>query len=336
MDTARQGGGPSPAALLDRVDARDPRSAELVRAILAHAAGAQDAELHNRLLRQMVIAYADSQKELMRLNRELARRQRQIDRDLTAAAGIQQSLLPQVAPVAPHLKVAWKFDPCDQVGGDIFNLFMLDEHHLGAYMLDVSGHGVPAALLTVSVVQTLQPAGTEFTKRRLDRPPYYEIIGPGEVLAGLNREYPFERFEKYLSIVYLVIDTRTGRLTYSNGGHPPPVLLRRDGSVQALDQGGGIIGIQAAAAFDTGEQTLASGDRLVIYTDGVTEHTRDQEEAFGLQRLIDVAQDCSDRRPEAILATLHAAVLAFDPGRRPRDDISLLALAFDPPGGGPD
>jgi sigma-B regulation protein RsbU (phosphoserine phosphatase) len=96
-------------------------------------------------------------KEVMEANEELMRKQRRLNEDLEAAAGIQQSLLPQGAPDMENVAVAWRFMPCESIGGDIFNVIRLDETHWAIYMLDVSGHGVPSALVTVSVSQMLHP-----------------------------------------------------------------------------------------------------------------------------------------------------------------------------------
>ena len=197
-------------------------------------------------------------------------------------------------------------------------------------MLDVSGHGVPAALLTVSVHQALQPTGSEFTKRPIAQPPYYEIMSPGDVCRALDSEYPFERFEKYFSIFYTVIDTRTGQLSYSSAGHPPAVLQKSDGRIEILESGGGIIGLNVPEPFETGTALMTSGDRLIIYTDGITEHYNHQDEPFGMERLCKTLERYADRGLNESLAVLFDAVSNFEPGYLPQDDISLLALRFDP------
>lgn len=311
----------------------NPESAAFVKAALEQASRFLDVRVQNRLLKQLIIGYAESHKELLRLTRELEDRQRQIEQDLAAAAGIQQSLLPRVAPQLPDVKVSWQFLPSQPVGGDIFNLFMLDEHRIGVYMLDVSGHGVPAALLTVSVYQTLQPSGSNFIKRRTSRPPHYRIIAPGDVMRALEQMYPFERFEKYFSIFYAVIDIRTGGVAYCNAGHPPPLLFGKNGRIQPLDRGGGIIGVRTPESFETANVTLSAGDRLFIYTDGITEHANRQEETFGLDRLIGSIAAGRDKPLNTVLDAVCDAVRSFEPGKPPSDDISLLALAFEPESG---
>lgn len=130
-------------------------------------------------------------------NEELLKKQGALDEDLKAAAGIQRTLLPQEPPDAGIVDVAWQFIPCERIGGDIFNMVQLDETHWGIYMLDVSGHGVPSALVTVSASQILQPQKGLLLKKVTNVPPFYEIVSPAEVLNLLDQEYPIERFNKF-------------------------------------------------------------------------------------------------------------------------------------------
>ncbi|MBW1784321.1 MAG: response regulator, partial [Deltaproteobacteria bacterium] len=182
-------------------------------------------------------------KEVMEANEELVRRQERLDEDLEAAAGIQRSLLPEKPPDMENMAVAWRFMPCERIGGDIFNVVRLDETHWGIYMLDVSGHGVPSALVTVSASQMLHPHKGLLLKKTIKPPPYYQILSPAEVLNLLDREYPIERFNKYFTITYLIVDVKARRISYSNAAHPAPILLRKDGTLELLDKGGTIIGM---------------------------------------------------------------------------------------------
>ncbi len=222
--------------------------------------------------------------ELIRTNIELTNKQKTLDEDLKAAAGIQRSLLPRAIPDIKNLTIAWKFIPSYMIGGDIFNVFRLDEDHVGLYMIDVSGHGVPSALITVSVSQMLQPDSGYTTKRKIDAPPGYEIVPPKTVLQTLDHEYPIDRFDKYFTIVYMIIDTKNGTLTYSSAAHPPPVILRRRGGLELLDKGGTIIGLDGLVPFDEGEKVLQQGDRIILYTDGVAEYQNNDGKSFGEDR----------------------------------------------------
>ena len=198
-------------------------------------------------------------RELIGANEELVRKQDKLDEDLKAAAGIQRSLLPQSIPEVAALDMAWRFMPCDRIGGDIFNVVRLDEDHWGIYMLDVSGHGVPSALVSVSVSQMLHAQHDRLLKKNTKEAPYYEIVPPSQVLNALDREYPIDRFDKYFTMSYIIINTQSNSITYSNAAHPPPVLLHRDGELELLEKGGTIIGMGGVLPFEEGTVRVRPG-----------------------------------------------------------------------------
>ena len=132
------------------------RNNQLIKALLEYSANEKGNDINKRLLRELISKYALAEKQLRSFNNELIEKDQRLDLDLKAAAEIQKSLLPQNTFEVENLEIAWKFEPCEHMGGDIFNIFQIDSEHLGIYMLDVSGHGVPAAMITVSVSQFLQ------------------------------------------------------------------------------------------------------------------------------------------------------------------------------------
>jgi sigma-B regulation protein RsbU (phosphoserine phosphatase) len=267
-------------------------------------------------------------KEILDANRSLKEKQRRLDEDLRAAAGIQRSLLPQKLPVSEELAMAWKFLPSEVIGGDIFNVLRLDDSTLALYMIDVSGHGAPAALVTVSVAQALQPHTDGPLKRRTGRPPYYQIRGPRKVLEFLEREYPLERFGMSFTILYALVDASTGRMTYSSAGHPPPVLLHGDGGLELLEKGGPMIGLQSGLPFAEGRMTLAPGDVLLLYTDGVLEMQNLDGAMYGLERLCGLLRGLAGQPVGAILDGVVGDLRAFGGNALLRDDVSLLGLEY--------
>lgn len=283
-------------------------------------------EVLARVLNQLKIRRLT--KELIRTNIDLTDKQKRLDDDLKAAAGIQQSLFPRKMPDVKNLAIAWRFMPSYMIGGDIFNVFRLDESHVGLYMIDVSGHGVPSALITVSVSQTLNPDSGNVTKRKVAWSPGYEIISPREVLETLDREYPIERFDKYFTIVYLIIDTGTGDLIYSNAAHPAPVIIRSDGSITALDKGGTIIGMGDMVPFEEERVILQKGDKIVLYTDGIVEYRNNEGEYFGEDRLHEILNGSCKAGTEALLDDILRSVNDFGKGTEFQDDITLIAIEY--------
>ena len=253
----------------------------------------------------------------------------EVEEGLRSAAQIQHALLPEKSPNLPAFSFAWQFKPCESVGGDLFNLLQLSEDVLLAYMLDVSGHGVSSAMVTVSVYQSLSDRTSHLVKQPLDVPPYFRINRPAEVLTGLDREYPYERFEKFFTIAYLLLEPASGRVRYANGGHPPSLLVRADGTLEKLAAGGTLVGLGGLVPYEEDSVQLAPGDRLYLYSDGVTEHENGSGEMFGEQRLSDFF--CRQQQlPLAEGAERFVEdLLQFGEDRAPVDDISLLCIQYN-------
>jgi len=266
--------------------------------------------------------------EIMDANKELLRKQKRLDEDLEAAAGIQQSLLPQGVPDMRNVAVAWRFMPCESIGGDIFNVVQLDETRWGIYMLDVSGHGVPSALVTVSASQMLQTHRGLLLKKAATPPPYYEIRSPAEVLNLLDQEYPIERFNKYFTISYLILDLKEGLLRYSNAAHPSPILLHMDGTLELLDEGGTIIGMGGVLPFEEGRKQVRPGDKLILYTDGIVEYQDRQGGFYGEGRFHAVLKRLRERPISEVIDGVIDAIMDYGDHNPPRDDVTLLGFEF--------
>ncbi len=275
-----------------------------------------------------VLARVETQLKLRALIKELIEKQARLDEDLKAAAAIQRSLLPRKKPALDNIEIAWKFTPCEMIGGDIFNAFRLDEVHMGFYMVDVSGHGAPSAMVTVSVSQMLQPHSGYLCKKRMDVAPFYEIVSPREVLEELDREYPIERFDKYFTIVYAILNAQTGQLRYSNAAHPFPVLMHSDGTMELLDKGGTIIGLGGMVPFEEGTIELQGGDKLFFYTDGLTEYQNAEGISYGEDRLIDLLVSLKDEPVGEILDRAQASLMDFGRGGKLQDDVSLVGIEY--------
>lgn len=266
-------------------------------------------------------------RELRRANEELREKQRQLDEDLRAAASIQKSLLPSDRLNLPQVAVAWRFWPCDLIGGDIFNILRISDDHLGFYIIDVSGHGVPAALVTVSITQSLHDYKEKVGMMECDCA-HQVLISPSALLSALDREYPMERFDKYFTMAYMVLNFRTGELVYANAAHPPPVLLRAAGGIQLLEEGGSIIGLGAGIPFVEGRTALHQGDKVMLYTDGLVDFQNDREEFFGEERLYEFLTTHATASIQELSDGLGATLHAFGHNARLRDDVSYLIFEY--------
>lgn len=282
-----------------------------------------------------VMEHAELALEVKRLiaERDLARekllaKQLEIDEGLRSAAHIQKSLLPKALPRTDAFDFAWQFFPCETVGGDLFDLRLLSEDTVMAYLIDVSGHGISSAMVTVSVYQSLSDHTGHLTKRQLEHPPYFHIPGPAEVLRELDLEYPFERFEKFFTMVYLLLEPSTGRVTYCSGGHPPPILVRHDGGVEFLEAGGTLVGMGGLVPYQEAEVTLKKGDRLYLYSDGISEFFSATGELFGVDRLVSFLKENGSRSIDDVVGALMTSLRQYGGGCAPGDDVTMIGIEF--------
>jgi sigma-B regulation protein RsbU (phosphoserine phosphatase) len=272
-------------------------------------------------------------RSLQEVNRELLRNQRRLEEDLRAAAIIQRTLIPgdDLPSRFDELDLAWVFRPSDAVGGDVFHVHRLDSDHLGIWIVDVSGHGVPAAMVTVSVAQRLTPQAGGFLKDRILDPPYYRLPGPAELLRRVDDDFPVERYDKYFTMAYLLLDLRRGILRHARAGHPSPVLVRREGGTELLEEGGTIIGVGGELSFEEGEKRLEPGDRIFLFTDGLHEHPDPSGARYGTDRLHAAIEAGRTRPLPDACGALVEDVERFAAGRPADDDLTVLALEYRGP-----
>jgi sigma-B regulation protein RsbU (phosphoserine phosphatase) len=254
----------------------------------------------------------------------LRRAKEALEQDLRLAARVQQALLPPPEMQAGELRIAHAFQPCDDLAGDGVGIVPLPGNRLGIYLLDVSGHGVGAALLSFTLAHLLSPAieGALLTENTAAGP---SVVSPSHVAARLNRQFPMDRTHQYFTLVYGDIDPASGRFRYVMAGHPAPVLLPRTGAPATIAGAGLPIGMIGEATYDDETLTLEPGDRLYCYTDGAIEALNAAEEEFGLDRLLAEIDRWRGLPLRAGLDRIAAAVRAWSGGPL-TDDISLLAI----------
>lgn len=263
--------------------------------------------------------------------RELRVINARLESGLSAATAVQSSLLPEVSPKIHGVGFEWSYEACESLGGDMFNIFRLDERRVGMYVLDVSGHGASAALQSVTLSHVLTPFDQQggILKRISGRSGRYEVTNPVEVARRLNREFPLmEQTGQFFTFLYGILDVETRVVRYVKAGHPGPIVISRDG-VRCLEKGGGIpIGILPDAEYEEEQLELSPGDGLVFYTDGVLETLSVQREAFGLDRLIQTISESGGGIAERLRA-LRLSLDAFGRGQPRRDDVTFVGLEVD-------
>jgi sigma-B regulation protein RsbU (phosphoserine phosphatase) len=313
-------------------DSEKPPVSVLISEILEYQAMLKDHDVNNRLLEELVFKYAAAEKKLKQLNRELIWQQNRIQEDLDAAADIQKSLLPQKMNIAAQMEVAWYFEPCDKIGGDIFNMIQLDDDHWVIYILDVSGHGVPAAMVTVSVSQLMQLHTGFLIKRSTESASNSLIMSPAEVMNALDQEFPFDRFNNFFTINYLVLDTKTGLFTYANAGHPKPVILRKNGLLEELTVSGPPIGTRDfrlnddETFFKEERIQIYSGDKVILYTDGLVEYYDENDEFYGNRQFYEALMAIKEKPVNDIVNHVIKSLKAFGNNAKTADDITLLGF----------
>ena len=243
-----------------------------------------------------------------------------LTQDLQRAAGIQNSLLPAEFPTGTGIKVAWQFKPCAYVGGDMFNIYPLDQRRSWFYICDVSGHGVAAALRAVTVSYFLKPGAP------VDNGQAVQELRPGDVMAYLNQKFAGQLDGGFITLFLGVLDRENRQLTYARAGHCPPLLVSAAGAVQLLSKGQPPIGLFPEVEYQDYEVKLQAGDKLILYTDGVTEAFDRQREQFGEKRLEEMAAENSCLPIDQLTATIVRAVAAHADGAEQQDDLAILGI----------
>jgi sigma-B regulation protein RsbU (phosphoserine phosphatase) len=260
-----------------------------------------------------------------RLAEEGLRRSKEaMEQDLRLAARVQQALLPPREVAIGGLQIAHAFHPCDDLAGDAVGIVPLNDELTGLYLLDVSGHGVGAALLSFTLNHLLS-AGMDGALLASAGAGQAIVVSPAGVAERLNRQFPMDRTRQYFTLVYGVIDVATGRFRYVTAGHPSPVLLPHRGSAAAVAGAGFPIGMFEEASFEEASLTLEPGDRLYFYTDGVIEALDASEDEFGHARLLEEIERWRNHPLRDGLDGIAAAVRRWCDGRI-KDDVSLLAV----------
>lgn len=284
-------------------------------------------ELHARIRAgERVLAL---EKALNDRNAELQRAQDLINRDLETAAKMQASLLPVSSTKYLNVTIDWLFRPSSVVSGDIFNFFRLDETHVGFYSLDVAGHGVSSAMMSFNLFKLLNTEMQRGSplKRPMETHPFYRLVSPSDVMVQLNSQFQTNpETWLYFTMIYGVIDTIAHRIEICQAGHPNPIYIANGESASFIGDGGFPIGITEAAKYENIVINYRTGDRLIIYSDGITECLNSNDEMFGVHRLLDFFQKNKTLPIQEIVQALSEQMSIWRGGKPYEDDISMLIL----------
>ena len=248
---------------------------------------------------------------------EVTTREAAIDRELDIARNIQMSMLPVQGPVdGKEVELFGTLTPAKAVGGDLYDYFVRD-NHLYFCIGDVSGKGVPAAMVmavTSALFRSLSDGESS----------------PAQVLSGLN-ENQSNRNDSlmFVTLFFGVLDLSNGKLRYCNAGHDAPLVIGPDGSVEMLAVESNLaVGVMPGWDFVEQEATLKPGSLLFLYTDGLTEAENPVHELFGIDRILEEARKDSSLCPADFVTSMQAAVHTFVDGAEPSDDLTMLAIRY--------
>lgn len=265
-----------------------------------------------------------------RATADMAEAHRRMSRDLRAAARIQAAYLPDAPPDEPGATFAWAYRPCDELGGDGLNVITLGAGRVALFVLDASGHGVSAALLAVSISRVLSPPpgppsilGPSAGAGRAAEP-----ASPASVASRLNQLFPFDMAtQQFATLAYGIIDVPRGEFRYVLAGHPGPVHLPAGGAPAVLDHPGYPVGL-AEGPYTDRSIRLAAGDRVYLYSDGVTEAMSPGGHLFGAGRLLAAVARGRSMPLAVAVSALRADVEEWCGPAGPPDDVSIVAAEF--------
>ena len=282
-------------------------------------------ELRSRLNAGMRVLELEN--TLRKKNRLLEKANHTIMEDLKCAAKVQADLLPNRNINIKGVDIQWHFAPCRQLGGDMLNVLRLDEHRYGIYVLDVSGHGVSAALFSVALSHLLSERG-DILKRSIPDPPYYHVTPPKKVLESLNRQFPMDADAgQYFTILYGILDASELTFQWSNAGHPPPIMMDGDMARVLSHVGAPPIGFFEDTQYPEGLLKLKPRDRILLYSDGIVEAMNQLGEQFTVDRVKGIIEGAGRLSTRKLCSRLISKIEEWTKVRGgPDDDMTLLGL----------
>jgi sigma-B regulation protein RsbU (phosphoserine phosphatase) len=272
--------------------------------------------IHKPFSPAVVKARVQTHLVLRGIREQLALQLLAIQKELETARQIQLSILPHEIPRVRGLDIAARYIPMTSVAGDFYDFLVVDENHIGILVADVSGHGMPAALIAsmLKIAFAAQAANAAH---------------PEQVLSGLNLALCGKFQHHYVTAAYVYLDLEKRTLTYAGAGHPPLLLCGKSAGVQEVCENGLFLGKFDFATYASVELPLAPGDRILLYTDGIPETENPAQVAFGDERfqqvLAEVQSGSADQFADHLLTEL-ARWSGLGPGEELNDDLTMVAI----------
>ena len=254
-----------------------------------------------------------------------------IDQDLLQAKTIQESLVPNDEGTFGRSRVSLLLKPCGHIGGDLVGMFRPGKNRVAFYSIDVSGHGITSAMMTARLGSYLSSSHLDqnvAVEKRLER--FFALRQPSEVAAILNSRLSADSgISEYFTMAYCIADLRTGEMRLVQAGHPHPLLIRADGTREFLGQGGIPVGLIDDVRFDQIEFRMQIGDRLLLYSDGISECIMEDGGMLDQDGLLAMVNDISADTGREFLDDLFWRLSSrMDPDRGMEDDVSAALFEY--------
>lgn len=246
--------------------------------------------------------------------RAVRQRDARLAREQEEARLIQRTLLPAAMPQITACEIAARWQPASGIGGDCYDLVRFNASRFGVSIADVVGKGLPAALLMSNLQAAVRAFATEDAR-------------PSQVTVSVNRLLCRNiAVGKFVTFAYAIVDADAGVITYANAGHNPPLLLRANGDVERLAATGVVLGVFPDGAYEDHRAAFGAGDRLICYTDGITEAEDADGNDFGEERLVAALRGCAaDASATAVVETLTGTIAVWT-GGAVQDDATLIVV----------
>ncbi|MFT5322443.1 MAG: serine phosphatase RsbU (regulator of sigma subunit) [Planctomycetaceae bacterium] len=305
--------------------------AEMHDVVSAMGAGADDFlakpvhrdELHVRLR---------AGQRITRLNRELNETNRRLKRSQDAAAEIQRGFLPDSAPTFPEVDFAWEHQAHVKLRGDMFNVVALDEDHVGIFSLDVTGDGIPAAFLAMTLSRLLSDSSnpSSILVDRLGGDSGVSVTQPSDVAARLNQQFGGDvEANQFFTLMYGVLNRKTREFRFTSADHPPVLHVPLDETPRMLDVGGFPIGMAPeGTTFDQQTVQLQSGDRLLIYSDGLPDAMNSDGDVYGAARLLTDVESLKSVSLRDLVNSLASRSGAWRGEADTNDDVTVIGVGI--------